>query len=276
MSEAAKEAAAALAPDMLAELVEKMPLTPSDRAAVGGDPLAESLAAAQGDRVEAQPEAASQPQATAVAEPVVVEDGTEYQFVVPTFEPDLDEEYRELLEAPDFEEEAAAEVNARLDNDENEDYTDPETAKEMLKLQKRNEWLEQQVIRASKPKWVAEARKMFPDLAKYAPGEIEKIAATSRRGFAREAANLNTRFAAVAKPLIDELTAQKNVVFAQARDEGKAESQASWGTPTVGPPVTAVQLASGDAELNSARKSKQLHKVINIMFKQSGLGGGEQ
>lgn len=259
MSDAAREAAAVLAPAMLQELADKMPVPPGTE-----DRLAEDLAAVA-QPVEAQPLAVSQP-APVEAAPVVEAE----EFVVPTFEPDLDDEYRELIEAPDFDEEARLEVEARFDDDDNEDYTDPEAAKELVKLQKRNAWLEGQVVRASKPKWVGEAKKMFPDLAKYAPGEIEKIDASSRRGFARKAAELNTRFAAVAKPLIDELTAKRQVVFQEARQEGRTESEAAWGVPTVGPPLSAVQLAAGDAELNAARSSKQLHKIIGVMLKQGG------
>lgn len=270
MPDAAKEAAAALAPAMLAELAEKIPLPPGQE-----DRLADDLAAAMGQGVVAQPAVvASTPQPAPAAPVADTDDGEDDEFVVPTFEPDLDDEYRELIEAPDFAAEAAAEVNARLEDDDNDDYTDPESAKQLLELQKRNQWLEQQVVRASRPKWIEEAKQRFPDLARFSPETLNGIDASSRRAFARKAAQANQEFARMAKPFLDQLAEARQQAAVEAKTDARVEAKAAWGVPTIGPPVNAVQLSEGDAALNTARKTKQLHKVINVMFKQAGIGEG--
>lgn len=268
MSEAASEAAAALVAGIDQEF--------ADRFQIDAEETPEPLAAMQSD--VAQLQAASQPQPVqaapeAPAAPVAAEEVAPEPFVVPTFDAVLDDEYRELLEEPDFEAEAAAEVGQRLDDGEVDEYQDPETAKRLTALEKRNAWLEGQVVRASKPKWVAEAKRNYPDLARYAAGEIEALDASSRRQFARQAHALNERFAKIAKPLLDDLAARRGELRQETVTEARQEVAAAWGTPTVGPPVVAVAQSAQDAELAAARKTGQLHRVFEVMMRQGQKGG---
>jgi hypothetical protein len=103
------EAAAALTDSILGQL-----------AGDGYDKAAELLAA---DGVVPQPAVAAPPQvpssppavATATEPNPEPEPESEAQTEVPSFEPDIPEDLQELLNTPDFEEEAALEVAAELD-----------------------------------------------------------------------------------------------------------------------------------------------------------------
>lgn len=263
-NDAAREAAAALAPAMLEELVDKVPLPPS----AGEDVLAADL---QAQRVEAEPQVPSGPAQTAPAQAQAVPAETDDEWELPSFEPQLTDELRELLDEPDFEEEAALEVAAQVED--SDDYIDDEAAKRIKALEKKVEWQEAQLVRANKKKWVAENLRAYPLLATYAKDEVEKIAATSRRGFAREAATLNARFEKIAAPLVADIRKAKESLATEVRQEERQAVQAAWGEPVVGPANVAVEASGASSAMQAARKSGQLHKVIGELFKQSGVGG---
>lgn len=214
--------------------------------------LGEAAAKFAGDEVgdnaarmlnEMQPQqAAAAPQApapvvsspTPAAEPAPpappASEQTEEPDELPDFTPQLSDEYRALLEEPDFAEEAAAEIDAEQENEYNPDL-DTDTARRIRELEKRNAWLEQQTVKANKGKWIAEAERSFPLLKAYAGDELREIQATSRRGFAREAAKLNDRMTRVLTPAIQDLQAAKQQAKTEATTEARQLAAQNWGLP---------------------------------------------
>ena len=152
---------------------------------------------------------------------------------VPTFKAKLDDDLQALLDEPDFDEEARAEVAAELEDPDGEyEYTDPEQAARVRALEKRNQFLETQLVAKSKKGWIEEAKRAFPDLARLLPGEIGGIAATSRRGFLREAASINTRYATALAPTLARLEAERAAIAASAMGVARQEVADAWGRPS--------------------------------------------
>lgn len=234
--------------------------------AQGEEHAADLLNADQGDA--APPPAVSTPAPaaeTADAEPEAQEDdGGEAEEPTVDYEPQLSDELRQLLEEPDFEEEAAAEVAAAFEAGEFDETVDPEVEKEIRALRKRNEFLEARVVQASKGKWVAENLRAYPLLATYAPEEIQGIEATSRRAFAREAAKLNDRYTKMLKPALEDVARLKEQAKTEALAEARQQASAQWGLPVAEP------VGSGSAamqsELQKARAARApLHERIKIL-----------
>lgn len=175
-------------------------------------------------------------------------------FALPSFDPVPDDELDRLLEEPDFDEEAAAEVQAAVDAGEYDETVDLDAAAKIRAQEKRIQFLEQQIVKKSRKGWVEENLRKYPLLATYARDEVEKIDATSRRAFAREAAKLHDRFSAVAKPLLDDLAKAKAQIKTDATTEARQEVQAAWGKPAVDPAAPAAQAAL--SELQEARKRR--------------------
>lgn len=267
MSNAAQEAAAALVPQMVSQLVEAMPLASEDV-------LAADLAAAQS--VAAAPETvpSSQPQTAPVAaapapaaapEAPVVEEEIDLNL-----DPVIPDDLQALLDEPDFEEEASLEVTSEQD-EYDEDATDPETAKKVRALEKRNAWLEERVVTSERKKWVAENLKAYPLLQRYAPDEVAAIAATSRRAFARQAAGLNGRLATMLKPALDEIADARKLLRGEVSQEVRQEYKEGWGTITTGPATVPVEQSAYEAELAAARKTGVLANVYTVMMKAAGV-----
>lgn len=146
---------------------------------------------------------------------------------------EVPEELQELLETPDFEEdEDDEEPLAPAAEFEVDEYADPETAKlakRLAKAEKQLQWEKQQKIKASQKLWQAEAAKYFQFSA---PSTIQ---ANSRRAFLKEAQRQHEAVAKVAKPIFDQLAAEKAKLKEQAIAEARAEAAEMWGRPTTGP-----------------------------------------
>jgi hypothetical protein len=145
------------------------------------------------------------------------------------FKPRLNDDLQALLDEPDFDEEAALEVAAELEDGEYE-YGDPEVAKQLRSLQKRNAHLESQLVAKSRKGWVAENLRAYPLLDKYAADQVQAIAATSRRAFAREAAKLNATYEKALAPALEEITKAKAALKQQVVTEARDEVKRAWGT----------------------------------------------
>ncbi len=152
---------------------------------------------------------------------------------LPDFAPQLTDDLQALLEEPDFDEEASAEIDAEFDDTVEFDGRDPELEKRIRALEKRNAWLEGRAVDASKGKWVAENEKAYPLLKTYAPDELRGINATSRRAFAREAAALNARYEKVLAPALADLAAAKALAQGDAEAAARRKAAENWGLPAV-------------------------------------------
>ena len=230
MSSAAQEAAAALVPGMVSDLVAAMPLA-SDDDQLAADLAARSAAAAPETVPSSQPQTA--PEAAAPAPVAAPEPVVEEEF---DLEPVISDELQQLLDEPDFDEDARAEVQAQIDDGELDYTTDPEAATRLRKLEAENAWLKQQRVISDKKKWVAENLKAYPLVARYAPEFITEIEATSRRAFARQAKQVYERLSKVATPLLRDLEETKKglrtEIVKEVRDDYRDNG---WGTITAGP-----------------------------------------
>lgn len=231
------EVAAALTADILGEAVQTLAGDP------GGDNAARMLAemgqpvAAPQEHVVSSPtlaaEAALAPPAPPVdppqAPPAAAEPEPDPEPF--SFEPQIDDDYRILLEEPDYEAEAAAEIAAERDEQQYDDTFDADTAAQLRAKDKKIAWLEQQNVKANRGKWVAEAERSFPLLKTYAADEVREITATSRRGFAREAQKLNERFSKVLAPALADLQTAKALAKQEAERDARVLAAQQWGLP---------------------------------------------
>lgn len=263
MSTAAQEAAAALAPGMAAQLVEAMPLAGED--ALAADLETRGAAAAPELVPSSQPQTA--PVAAAQA-PEAVEPVVEEEF---DLEPVISDELQALLDEPDFDEEAAVEVQSQIDDGDLDYTTDPEAAARLRKLEKENEWLKAQRVVSDKKKWVKENLKAYPLLNRYAADEVAAIDATSRRAFARQAASLNGRLTKMVAPALQEIADAKKLLRGEADAEVRAEYNDAWGAITTGPSTVPDEAAEKSSEYAAAMKAGNLPKAIGALLRGAGV-----
>lgn len=260
---AAQEAAAALVPGLVGQLVEAMPVA-------GDDALAADLAAT-GDAAAPETVPSSQPQTAPAAAQAPTAAPIEEDTLDLNITPVVPDDLQALLDEPDFEEEASLAVEAERENWD-EDATDPEVAKRLKALESRNAWLEEQRVNTERKRWVAENLKAYPLLQRYAADEVAAITATSRRAFARQAATLNTRLATMLKPALEDIAEKQKLIRGEVTQEVRGEYRDNgWGTITTGPSTVPAEASAQQAELSAARKTGQLHKVIEVMMKAAGV-----
>ncbi len=213
---------------------------------------------------EPAPTAEAVPQEAPAAEPASEQDTPG----LPDFTPVEDDELDALLAEPDFEQEIEDEIAVEYEQI-GESY-DPDEARRVKALEKRNQYLEQQLVQKSKQGWVAENLRKYPLLNTYFADEVKALDATSRRAFARDAAALNDRYSKVlAGPLAD-IEALRTGTKAEAKAEARQEAATQWGLP-VGDPAGS-QASEADravqAELAEARaRGAGLAERIAILAK---------
>lgn len=220
----------------------------------------------------AAPSAAPTTPAASAPTPAAIEAQPEPELVAepetPTFRSRWDDDARALLEEPDFEEEARVEVAAELEDGDGEyEYTDPQVAARIRALEKRNAFLESQNIAKSKKGWVEEAKRGCPDLARWLPGRIEGIDASSRRAFLREAERRNLEAQQIFGPTLAKLEADRAAIAADAVAAARAEVAAAWGRPAADtlPPTAA---AAAEA-LAKARAKGDLEGAIKALMQDN-------
>lgn len=253
MSVTETEAAAALTNSILGQL-----------AGDGYDKAAELL---QANEPAVQPVVAAPP---VPSSPPAVADATEpvaEPEALPSFEPDVPEDLQALIDEPDFDEEAAAEVAARLETAPDE-YLDVEATTADLSKDKRIAFLEAQLVAKSRKNWIAENLRAYPLLRTYAKDEVEKFTATSRRAFAREAAALNGRLETIAKPMLQDIAALKEGMKGEAIAEGKQEAKKRWGDAP-GDVAGTGSAQDHAAELAAAEKTGKLRDIFKVMLKHN-------
>lgn len=200
------------------------------------------------------------PTAEAVVPAVEVVEGTEPV----SYDPVIPDDLAALLNEPDFEEEAAAEIAAEAE----ESYIeDPDGAAKLRAAEKRIAFLEERVTAASRKNWVAENLRAYPLLREYAKAKVEGIMATSRRGFARECAALNTELEAIAKPMLTDLRAAAAVTKQEAVAEGRAVAQQRWGAVPGGESAVAGD-AEYDARVAAAQKETEKTGDLSPLFRE--------
>lgn len=181
----------------------------------------------------AAPEAAPAPAPEAAAAPA---EPAQEAAPAPTFElnPELPEDLAAELAEAEIEDEVEREVAAyEPETDEwgNPVEVDQDAVREAVKLRKRNEYLEKQLVQTKRGQWEAEAEKFFP-LAKHALPDIQ---ATSRRSFLKAAKAEHDRILPHVQAYLGEA---KQVVDAEkqsATTEARAAVAESWGKPLTGP-----------------------------------------
>lgn len=205
---------------------------------------------APGENLNLQPEGAAEPELDEGPTEMVVTEPA-----LPSYDPLPDDELDRLLAEPDFDEEAAAEVTSEFESGD-VDFDDPAAEAKLRALQKKNEWLEKQLVQRSQKNWAQENLRKYPLLATYAADDVAAIQANSRRAFAREAARLNDRLTTMLKPALDDIAAAKAALKAEATSEARAEVAAAWGKPAVDPAAGAPGRAEVEAELQAAREAR--------------------
>lgn len=250
---AAHDAVAGLTGELVAELVEKVP--PEDPEY---DILGSQVAAAQ-EPVEAAERSNSEE--AAVAQEDVQETAHED---VPNYTPEIPEDLLAELDEPDFEAEAAMEAEPAEGEEYLYDEGDSEERKLRIAAEKRAAWLEGRLQEQNRGKWEAEAKKFFP-LSEHA---LPNVKADSRRAFLREAKKAHEAVLPYVKPLIDKLSATVEQAQEKGLADGKQAAKEAWGTPTTGPGVVPVKTSADQAELEEARKTRNLSKIIGVLMKQ--------
>ena len=221
-----------------------MPSDPAQQAAAG---VLEDVMADEAAVVESHQEQDAEifgSRAPVVAEPLIPGDANEAteeveqpqdELEVPEIAWDTPEDLKELLEAPDFDEEEEVEEfegEGNVAPSFDDEYDDPEKEKlrkQLAKAQKKLAWAEEQKVKAARKGWEAEARKYFqfsnPDL----------IDAKSRRAFLKQAQAQHQAVAKVAKPVFDQLAEIKQKAKEEGLAQARAEAAQRWGSPISGP-----------------------------------------
>lgn len=214
------------------------------------------------------PEEGEQPEQEAVETPEAEQED-------PFAEAELPEDIRELVEVPDFEAEAAQEVESYLvqeaqEVDEEYDIEnewDPQKKEILQRLyaaEKKAQFFEQQRAAEAKKTWTAEAEKYFP----YA--DTSQIQATSRRGFLRAAKEQHeakkAEIASVEERIRPKVEAQikadlRAQIEAEVRAELKEQAAQAWGSPTVNV-TTAQQGISNDERFDKVMRSRGLAAAL--------------
>lgn len=205
-----------------------------------------------------------------VAEPEVVPSDqveaaaqTEHEAEAPelNLDPELPPSIQALLaDEPEDEEDDELVADAEpVEDEESDEYVDPEVVRlktELAKERKRAEYERSLRVKSSRKEWSKEAEKYFP-LA-----DSASIDADSRRAFLRQAKEQHER--------------QKNNPRLQAfleaeRIRVKNEATAAWGRPTAGPGAPPSEAGRKQSDIEAARKTGRLHKVIETMLKSEGM-----
>ena len=183
------------------------------------------------ESVEAEETPIAQPEAVAEAE--AQHETVEAPEV--DLEPEIPQDIMDLLEEPDFEAEAEAEVVAEAagqsDDEQYTEFDDPQLQAERkarIAAEKKAAHYEKMRVRENIGKWKAEAERYFPHSKPF----IDKIEANSRRAFLKQASayheTIKAHVGTVAPKSSDE---EREKLKAEIR----AELEASWGKPMVGP-----------------------------------------
>ena len=263
MSEAASDAAALLTQDITEEAMSRGFHVSEDAAAhiLGVAPSSPDAG------TEAAPVAPQATPAAPAAETTEAEPETEFAF--PSYKPVDDDEIAEYGE-PDDEDDHTPPSAVVEDEPEEFEYEDPAVAELKRRLaaaEKKAAHFEGLRAQEGRKNWAKEAERRYP-LA-----TLDTITATSKRAFLRQAAlSHNTNYQAL-KPHLDRLAEAQAKLKEQADAEARAGAIEAWGRPLTGPGVVPVEASARQDELEAARATGQLSRVLGVIRKQAERGG---
>jgi len=216
----------------------------------------EMLAAESAEASAEETEPVSSPEDTAAAEeePQEADETPEFDF-----DPEVPDDIRALVDEPDFEEEAEAEIAAQAeewDEEGEEEYVDPrlmEERKQRIALEKKLAHVETLRIKDARKAWAEEAEKFYP-LA-----DSSKIEATSRRGFLREAKKAHDANKPFVLKGIERTKAELAAKYEQEYAAKVAELEAAWGRPITG---------AGQVVEAAPEKAKKIDDAFKKNFQQ--------
>ena len=265
MSNNARDAAAGVLDDIMGttdapEISDAAPvLEDADGAATAAGKFAAENALY--DNLNAQASATASPEAEAN------DDTAEEQMPAQPVVEEMPDDLKALLAEVDDELPADPEPEEEEPEDELPDedvYKDPEVAKLEKKLaaaQKKIDWQNERELARGRKVWRAEAEKYLP----YSTPFLDGIAATSRRGYMKQAAAYHE-----ANKGFLEKQGQAHVETAKA--QAKAEAQEAWGRATTGPGTAPLDVSAAQAQWEEARarrdplgmlKARGFHKLVD-------------
>ena len=136
---------------------------------------------------------------------------------------------------------------------------------ELAKSQKRGKYLEEQRIKTGTPAWRAEAAEYFP-LAERS-GSLEKIEASSKRDFLRQAKDKHDEMLPGYKAMKNEFEARLAVATEKLEEEVTGRVQKAWGIPTNIPGTAPAPPSSGREKMQRLRASANLAEQIKARLK---------
>jgi hypothetical protein len=182
--------------------------------------------------------------------------------------PELPDDIAAELAEAEIDEQVDHEVAAYVYQPSLDEYGNPieideEAVREAVKLRKRNEYLEAQLVKTKRSQWVSEAEKYFP-LSKHA---LEDLKATSRRSFLAAAKAEHQRILPHVQAYLAE--AKQAVVGERAAvtDDARAAVAESWGQPLVDPSsALSAPAVQREAAIQSAREKVRAGGPIRNLF----------
>jgi hypothetical protein len=123
----------------------------------------------------------------------------------------------------------------------------------LREVEGRNQFLETRFVEAARPRWLAEAKRLHPEVASLDPNAFDDIDATSRRRFQAKAAERASRYT----PAVARVEALRE----QARLEARREVAAAWGTP-------AGDFLGAAVEPAAAEKAKTLGGAVRALLER--------
>lgn len=212
-------------------------------------------------------------------------------------EPEIPEDIKEELEAPDFEQMAQDELDdqryaAAPESEPSHRYEDIsynmvqgeddweeldqdvlEERKRRIAAEKKAEYYENLRLRSEQKRWAAEARKYFP--LSGSALDSGHIKAKSRKDFLRQAKKAHE----TVLPYIKDAMAERDRVLEdekrQVREETKAEFIRAWGRATTGPSGYPARADDYAEELADSRRKGDLARSIGILRKRAEAQGRE-
>jgi hypothetical protein len=181
--------------------------------------------------------------------------------------PELPEDIAAELAEAEVDDEVEAEVAAyepELD-DYGQPVEDTDAVRERIKLQKRVEFLEKQVVQTKAGQWRKEAEQYFP-LAAHSLDDIA-TKATSRRKYLALAKAEHERILPHIQGYLAKAKVEVDAEKSDVKDVARAEVKAAWGDPISGPDAGVTDNAAYESRIVKARGTGRLTDVFREMLK---------
>lgn len=202
----------------------------------------------------------------ASAEDAVEQQQEEETPDTPGFSTDLPLELEDLFNTPDFDEDeeddTPSAVAEEYEVNEYDDEDKQKMARQLNKLNKQLAWERSQKVNVARKAWSVEATKYF----QFSNPEV--IQADSRRSFLKQAKAQHDAVAKVAKPIFDQLKADRASMKEELMKEARTEAERRWGRPPQGTGGNAPPTGSTDTlKRERITQSRGLKDVILARMK---------